>query len=131
MAGKKVDQGALQQAWRHSHEEDTAAGELADDVPEAEKVTRWEQVMATQARVAAAHGAAAVGRVVEVLVEESEGGRLLGRTSQQAPEIDGQVRLEGDAEPGTLVAARVVGADTYDLDAKILAAPVDSLSSSP
>ena len=118
--------------FRYSHEEGTAAGALPDDVPEAEKVARFERVMASQARVAAAHAAKLQGRVVEVLVEESDGaGNCTARTSQQAPEIDGVVKLRGDVEPGTLVPARIVGAATYDVDAEIVHKPVDRVVPSP
>ncbi|MFN8544817.1 MAG: 30S ribosomal protein S12 methylthiotransferase RimO [Candidatus Binatia bacterium] len=118
--------------FRYSHEENTPAAALADDVPEDVKAARWERVMATQARVAAAHARAAVGSVIEVLVEGTDdGGRLVGRTSRQAPEIDGRVVLIGDAEPGEIVHARVTASETYDLHAEVLAGPVDSQRTSP
>jgi ribosomal protein S12 methylthiotransferase len=118
--------------FRYSHEENTAAGALPDDVPEALKAERRGRVMAVQARVSTRVAAAQVGREVEVLVERAEpGGRLVGRTSQQAPEIDGVVRVTGAAAPGDLVRARVTGAGRYDLDAEILAVAFDSPPADP
>ncbi|HZP42648.1 MAG TPA: MiaB/RimO family radical SAM methylthiotransferase, partial [Candidatus Binatia bacterium] len=114
--------------FRYSPEEGTAAAGLPDDVPEAVKAARWERVMAVQARVAARVAAARIGRTVEVLVERVDGRVAIGRTAEQAPEIDGVVRLAGPfpggrvPEPGDLVHARVTGADTYDLRARVVRA---------
>jgi len=100
----------------YSHEENTAAAALADDVPEAEKVARRARVMTAQAAVVARRAQEAVGRVEEVLVERVQGrDALLGRTSQQAPGIDGVVRCRGQAAPGDLVPVRITGAERYDL----------------
>src|SRR5262249_38695005 len=65
---------------------------------------------------------AQIGREIEVLVESEgrEPGLLVGRSRDQAPEIDGAVFLRGDAAPGDLVRAVVTGADTYDLRGDVL-----------
>jgi ribosomal protein S12 methylthiotransferase len=95
-------------------------------VPERVKTARRRRVMGVQARVAARRAAAMVGRTVEVLVERAEPrGRIVGRTAAQAPAIDGVVRLTTPEAaprpaPGDLVAARVTGAEGYDLRAEIL-----------
>lgn len=118
--------------FRYSREEGTRAAALPGHVSEKVKRKRWERVMATQARVAARTAAAQVGRTVEVLVEaEGENGWLVGRTSQQAPEIDGTIRLRGPAAPGDLVRAVVTAADTYDLAGEVLACEVDSRVACP
>jgi ribosomal protein S12 methylthiotransferase len=108
--------------FRYSREEGTHAAELRGQLPEAVKRRRWERVMETQARVAARRSRAQVGRTIEVLVESegSEPGMLVGRSSDQAPEIDGVVHLTGDAAPGTLVLAKVTDADTYDLHGEVI-----------
>jgi ribosomal protein S12 methylthiotransferase len=107
--------------FRYSQEEDTAAATLPGQLPERAKRTRWERVMAVQARVAAARSRARIGSEVEVLVEGEEGpGRLIGRAAWQAPEIDGRVHLRADAAPGDLVRARITGADVYDLRASAI-----------
>jgi ribosomal protein S12 methylthiotransferase len=108
--------------FRYSQEEGTRAAKLPGQVPERVKYRRWERVMETQAAVAARRARAQVGRELEVLVE-AEGerpGTLIGRGADQAPEIDGVVRLGGQAEPGQLVRARVTGAEIYDLDAEVV-----------
>ncbi len=110
--------------FRYSQEEGTHAARLSGQVPDATKRARWERVMATQARVAHRRSRAQVGRTIEVLIEgEDEApGMLVGRCSDQAPEIDGVVHVRGDATPGTLVLAKVTEADTYDLRGEIIGA---------
>jgi ribosomal protein S12 methylthiotransferase len=62
-----------------------------------------------------------VGRTADVLIESEEpAGELLGRTATQAPEIDGVIRVRGEAAPGDLVRVRVTGAGTYDLAGEII-----------
>jgi len=118
--------------FRYSREENTVAATLPGQLPERVKQMRWERVMAVQAAVAARRALAQVGRVVEVLVERElpEGG-LVGRTATQAPEIDGEIRLQGAASPGDLVRACVTGAETYDLLGKIIDDDVDRSPARP
>jgi ribosomal protein S12 methylthiotransferase len=111
--------------FRYSREEGTHAATLPGHVAERVKRRRWERLMETQARVAARRAAVQVGRVIPVLVE-AEGdrpGTLVGRSRDQAPEIDGFIRLRGTADPGDLVWARVTAADVYDLEAEVLPTP--------
>jgi ribosomal protein S12 methylthiotransferase len=113
--------------FTYSQEENTAAGELPGQIPEVLKVERRARVMAVQAEVAAARGARRVGELAEVLVERVDGrGELVGRAAWQAPEIDGLVRLRGDAAPGDLVQARISGASTYDFHADVVENAVDT-----
>jgi ribosomal protein S12 methylthiotransferase len=101
-------------------------------VSERVKRARYERVMVTQAGVAARRVAALAGSEVEVLVEREAGrGRLVGRTTAQAPEIDGTVRLGGVAAPGDVVRARITGGDVYDLEGVVLSSPVDTLTATP
>ena len=83
--------------------------------------------MTTQAEISLAKNRDLVGREMEVLVEGPMPGRatrlrgrtLRGRTSGQAPEIDGSVFLAGDAQPGEFVRARIDKALSYDLHATV------------
>src|SRR2546425_1369845 len=112
--------------FTYSREEGTAAATLPDQVAEAEKRERRARVVTVQARVAARRAAAQVGQELEVLVEEARGRTLVGRTRTQAPEIDGVIRLVGEAAPGTIVRAVVTGADTYDLRGQVREIPIDT-----
>jgi ribosomal protein S12 methylthiotransferase len=127
-----IDEAELAHAgvFTYSQEENTAAATLPDQVPDAVKRRRRARVMAAQGRVAARLGVAQIGRLGDVLVERVAGrGRLVGRTAQQAPGIDGETRLNGTAAPGDVVRARITGAETYDLVAEVCENPVDMVRS--
>ncbi len=110
--------------FRFSREEGTPADRLDGQVPDRIKRQRRSAIMRAQAKVAAARNRARVGTVQRVLVEgiSAETDLLLrGRTSQQAPEIDGLVYLNaGRAEIGAIVDTRVTEAHGYDLVAGII-----------
>jgi ribosomal protein S12 methylthiotransferase len=109
--------------FTYSREENTGAYDLPEQVPERVKRARRSQLMALQSEISLRKNRGLVGREVEVLVEgpmPGRGTRLRGRSSGQAPEIDGSVFLAGDAEPGEFVSARIDTALSYDLRATIL-----------
>jgi ribosomal protein S12 methylthiotransferase len=103
--------------FEFSPEPGTRAAALTPQVERATAAERAREVMAAMASVAAARGAAAVGRVETVLVDEGAPAPA-GRTAGQAWEIDGRFLLEGrtGAEvPGSFVRARVTAASGHDL----------------
>src|ERR1700756_2672365 len=111
--------------FTYSREENTAAYELADQVPEAVKRRRRAELMELAAEISLTKNRGLVGREIEVMVEGAAPGRatrLRARTSAQAPEIDGIVLLSGEAEPGEIVRARIERASTYDLHGRITGA---------
>jgi len=112
--------------FTYSHEDGTSAYGAVDDVPDGVKTARRDRLMELQQRIAFEKNEARVGETVEVLVEgahpETEH-LLVGRTSSQAPDVDGQILLnDGYAAPGTF--ARVLLTETagYDLVGRILGA---------
>ncbi len=90
-------------------------------VPDEVKQERRGRFMELAARVSAARLAAKVGRRMRVLVDRIDGGRAIARSSADAPEIDGVVRIANGAKlvVGEFVEVRVTGCDAYDLDAKL------------
>ncbi len=113
--------------FQYSDEEDTAAYEMDNKVPQKLIERRWRQIMAIQKRINREHNKAMIGRKLEVLVEgvspESEH-LLVGRWEGQAPEIDGQVYInDGLAYPGELVTVEVTEAHDYDLVARVVERP--------
>jgi ribosomal protein S12 methylthiotransferase len=108
--------------FTYSREENTAAYDMPGQVPERVKRARRSELMAAQAEISLAKNRGLVGSEMEVLVEGAmpgRGTRLRGRSSGQAPEIDGSVFLSGDAEPGEFVRARIDKALSYDLQATV------------
>ena len=108
--------------FTYSREENTAAFDLPEQLPERVKRGRRAALMEAQAEISLKKNRGLVGREVEVLVEGPLSGRatrLRGRTSGQAPDIDGSVFLKGEAEPGEFVRARIEKALSYDLHARV------------
>jgi ribosomal protein S12 methylthiotransferase len=104
--------------FTYSREEDTAAAEMPGQVPEQVKRRRRRELMELQADVSLRKNRRLIGQEVEVLVEGELAGRATrqrGRSSAQAPEIDGIVMLRGEAQPGEFVRVRINEARTYDL----------------
>ena len=115
--------------FTYSHEEDTSAFDLEDDVPAAEKTRRQKKVMALQKRLVARRQKAKVGARVRMVVDGPSPEHewvFTGRLPGQAPEIDPQVYLtEADPaalSPGEFLDVEIVGAEGYDLVARPVAA---------
>ena len=103
----------------YSPEEGTRAASFPDHVPEEVAAERRARLMELQEGISLERNALFVGRELDVLVEEAEGGQLLGRSYRDAPEVDGIVcaSLPKGAEvaPGDRVRVRVTGCDEHDL----------------
>ncbi|MEK6610631.1 MAG: radical SAM protein, partial [Gemmatimonadota bacterium] len=111
-------------AFAYSPQEGTRAALLADDVPDAVKRDRLEQVMELQRAVSADRLGRMVGRETDVLVDEpaalGDPGDLVGRSPFQADDVDGctYLRSPSDTAPGSFVRARVVETLDYDVIAE-------------
>jgi ribosomal protein S12 methylthiotransferase len=108
----------------YSREDGTPAAEMADQVSERIKRERHRKLMKVQARVSFRRNRALVGQIDHVIVEGySEETELLlkGRTSRQAPDIDGQVYItSGNANVGDIVPCRITDSSDYDLIAEMV-----------
>ena len=96
--------------FAYSPVEGAAANQLPDAVPQSLKDERRERFMTLQAKISAAKLKAKIGRTLEVLVDEPG----LGRSSADAPEIDGVVRFRG-GKPGEFRDILIERADAHDL----------------
>jgi ribosomal protein S12 methylthiotransferase len=108
----------------YSREEGTPAADMADQISERVKRERYKKLMTAQARLSFKRNRSLVGRVEEVIVEGySEETELLlkGRSSRQAPDIDGQVYITaGNARVGDIVRLKITDSSDYDLIGEIL-----------
>ena len=91
--------------------------DLPDHVPEEVKEERWHRFMQLQQEISHERSEAQIGRILDVIVDDSNGKEAVGRTMADAPEIDGLVNLEDypDLKPGDIVKAVITDADFYDL----------------
>jgi ribosomal protein S12 methylthiotransferase len=107
--------------FKYSPVEGAAANALPDPVPDAVKQERWERFMEVSAAISAEKLAAKVGRSLRVLVDGVEDEGAIARSSADAPEIDGVVRIPkpGKLKPGDWAEVRVTGSDNYDLTGRV------------
>ena len=108
-------------AFAYSPVEGAAANRLPDPVPEELKEDRLERFMAVQAEISAARLQRRIGRRLQVLVDTVEAGVAIARSSADAPEIDGVVRIRdgGSVAPGHFADVVIESADTHDLLARL------------
>jgi ribosomal protein S12 methylthiotransferase len=104
-----------------SSEDNTAAGQLPDDVPEDIKVERKEQLLAIQQRISLENNQKRVGGVLKVLIDRKEGDYYIGRTEYDSPEVDDEVLVHADNKMtiGEFYALRIVDTDEFDLVAEV------------
>lgn len=103
--------------FQYSPVEGARANELPDAVPDEIKQERWERFMAHQQAISAQRLQRKIGRDIDVLIDEVDEDGAIGRSSADAPEIDGNVFVSGakGARPGDMLRVRVTDADEYDL----------------
>lgn len=109
----------------YSREEDTPAASMPDQISERVKRERYRKLMRIQARLSFRRNRALIGTTEQVIVEgysEETDLLLRGRSSRQAPDIDGQVYITaGNAEVGDIVSLKVTDSSDYDLIGEIVA----------
>lgn len=110
--------------FQYSPVKGAAANALPDIVEDSVKQERWDRFMETQQRISAARLQQKVGTTQTVIIDgiDEEHDRLIGRSSADAPEIDGLVYIEADGEfsPGDFVEVNIDQADDYDLYASVI-----------
>ncbi len=104
-------------AFAYSAVAGAAANDLPDPVPDEAKLDRLERFMEVQAEISATRLKRRLGQQLRILVDEIKDGIAHGRSSADAPEIDGLVRFpaESGIRPGQFVEILVEDADTHDL----------------
>jgi ribosomal protein S12 methylthiotransferase len=110
--------------FKYSPEENTPGGKMEDQIDEDTKNRRWEALMEVQQNISREMQRRQIGQVIDVVVEGlSEETELLlqGRSSQQAPEIDGVVLInDGKANIGDIVKVKITDSMEYDLIGEIV-----------
>lgn len=103
--------------FEYSPVDGASANDLPNAVPDEIKKERWERFMAKQQEISAKRLQQKIGTVQEMIVDGIEDGVAFGRTTADAPEIDGQIQLDSDygLQPGHRLNVRVTDADEYDL----------------
>ena len=108
--------------FSYSHEENTGAYELTDNITQEEKEERAQEIMEVQQQISFEKNQDKIGKVFKVLVDKKEAGRYLGRTEFDSVEVDNEVIIDttGKLKVGEFVQARVTKAYDYDLEAEVI-----------
>jgi ribosomal protein S12 methylthiotransferase len=103
--------------YAYSPVEGATANDLPGAVSESVKEKRRERFMAVQEKISAARLLRKIGREMDVLVDQADAHQAIGRTSADAPEIDGVVHIahQGTVKAGEFARVRITAADAHDL----------------
>jgi ribosomal protein S12 methylthiotransferase len=108
--------------FTYSHEEGTSAFNLDDNISQAEKEKRAQEVMEVQQEISYEKNFEKVGKVFKVIIDKKEAGRYLGRTEFDSVEVDNEVIIHSDEKLpiGEFVRARITEAYDYDLEGEVM-----------
>ncbi|MCX6316835.1 MAG: 30S ribosomal protein S12 methylthiotransferase RimO [Bacteroidetes bacterium] len=108
--------------FTYSHEENTSAYELTDDVPADEKERRAQEIMEVQQEISYELNQEKVGKTFKVLIDKKEAGRYLGRTEFDSVEVDNEVVIPADKKLpiGEFVQVKITKAYDYDLEGEVI-----------
>ncbi len=104
--------------FTYSHEENTHAYGLVDDVPMELKKARAEEIMEIQSAISLQKNQLMIGKSYKVLIDREEGGYYVGRTEFDSPEVDNEVlikKMDNDLKVGEFFNIEIEKADFYDL----------------
>ncbi|WP_454983002.1 30S ribosomal protein S12 methylthiotransferase RimO [Capnocytophaga sputigena] len=104
--------------FTYSHEENTTAYELADDVPEEVKLQRANEIMELQSQISWELNQAKVGKVFRCLIDRKEGNYFVGRTEYDSPDVDNEVLIDAKkhyVKIGDFTNVKITEAADYDL----------------
>lgn len=113
--------------FTYSQEEGTAAGAMAEQVPDEVKQERYHRLMALQSKISEEINRSLEGRELEVIVtglDETRPEVILARSYREAPDVDGQIYVETSGQDGLKVGdslkVRIAQGFSYDLVAEIV-----------
>jgi ribosomal protein S12 methylthiotransferase len=108
--------------FSYSHEENTTAHELEDNIPAAVKTERAQAIMEVQQEISYEKNQAKIGQVFKVLIDKKEAGRYLGRTEFDSVEVDNEVVIHSTKKLpiGEFVNVRITKAYDYDLEGEVV-----------
>jgi ribosomal protein S12 methylthiotransferase len=108
--------------FTYSHEEDTSAFALEDNIPADIKEARAQEIMAVQQDISLEKNAEKVGKTFMVMVDKKESGRYIGRTEFDSVEVDNEVIINTTKrlKPGDFVQVKITKAYDFDIEGELL-----------
>lgn len=104
--------------FTYSHEENTTAYQLEDDVPEEVKLARANEIMEIQSQISWELNQEKVGKTFRCLIDRKEGNHFVGRTEYDSPDVDNEVLIDAKkhyVKIGDFVEVKIIDATDYDL----------------
>lgn len=103
--------------FTYSHEENTHAHSMADDVPAAVKAERMEAIMELQQGISLELNQQKIGKTFKVLVDRKEAKDFIGRTEFDSPEVDNEVIIQSGeyVRQGDFTQIKITDATEFDL----------------
>lgn len=104
--------------FTYSHEENTHAYELEDNVPEEEKQRRSSEIMELQAQISWELNQEKVGKTFRCMIDRKEGNYFVGRTEMDSPDVDNEVLVDAREhylKQGEFVELTITEAADFDL----------------
>ena len=104
--------------FTYSHEENTTAYQLEDDVPEEVKLARANEIMEIQSQISWELNQQKVGKTFRCLIDRKEGNYFVGRTEYDSPDVDNEVLIDAKkhyVKIGDFVEVKIIDATDYDL----------------
>ncbi|MBR9914560.1 MAG: 30S ribosomal protein S12 methylthiotransferase RimO [Algicola sp.] len=109
--------------FTYSHEENTHAYNLEDDVPEEIKIDRANQIMEIQSQISWELNQAKIGQEFKVVIDRKEGNYFVGRTEYDSPDVDNEVLIDATKtylKTGEFTKVKVIEAEDFDLYAEVV-----------
>ena len=104
--------------FTYSHEENTTAYQLEDNVPEEVKLARANEIMEIQSQISWELNQEKVGKTFRCLIDRKEGNHFVGRTEYDSPDVDNEVLIDAKkhyVKIGDFVEVKIIDATDYDL----------------
>tara|TARA_R110001592_G_scaffold295142_1_gene565035 strand:- start:1009 stop:2319 length:1311 start_codon:yes stop_codon:yes gene_type:complete len=109
--------------FTYSHEEDTTAYDLEDNVSEKEKQARAQEIMDFQQGISLSLNEQKIGKTFKVLFDRVEGDYFVGRTEYDSPEVDNEVLVstkDNYVRIGDFADVTIIGAADFDLYGEVI-----------
>ena len=109
--------------FQYSHEENTHAYTMADDIPAEVKQERNDLIMELQQGISQELNLEKIGQTFKVLFDRKEGGYFIGRTEFDSPEVDNEVLVRASqyVRQGDFANIRITDATEFDLYGEVVA----------
>ena len=110
--------------FTYSHEENTHAYNLQDDVPEEEKQRRANEIMEIQSQISWELNQEKIGKEFKIVIDRKEGNYFVGRTEYDSPDVDNEVLVDATKtylKTGEFTTVKITDASDFDLYGEVIA----------